>query len=470
MSIVSSSTQTAARDLWALGAPALRDAIGPPSWQAWFAGAHAVDFDGTVLTLAVPAEIIKHRIEERFLADARGLLTRSAGHPVDIRVVVRIPERSAADLAPDPSAPLLAPSSEVPEFLPPPVDNPVDYSSAPLQIIPTNTFDTFIIGESNRFAHAAALAVAESPGMNYNPLFIYGGTGLGKTHLLHAIVNLIRRTSSLRASYTTSEQFTNEFIEAIRADRRAEFRERYRSTDILLIDDVQFFSAGAERTQEEFFHTFNSLYQANKQVVIASDRPPKAIAALEDRLRSRFQWGLTIDIKPPDLETRIAILRNKSERSNLSVPADVLEYIATAIQENIRELEGALNRVDAFAKLEGLPITREIAEDLLADIGSAGSRQVTSDLILRETSSYYDVTIEDLLGPSRRRPLVSSRQVCMYLHRELTDLSLPAIGDIFGNRDHTTILYAHRKISEMMAERRQLFTQVTDLTSKIKLG
>jgi chromosomal replication initiator protein len=346
---------------------------------------------------------------------------------------------------------------------------PSSFTSLAPQIQPQNIFDNFIIGESNRFAHAAALAVAESPASEYNPLFIYGGTGLGKTHLLHAVVNYIRATSTLRAIYTSSEQFTNEFIEMIRSDRRNAFRDRYRSTDILLIDDIQFL-AGKVETQNEFFHTFNSLHQANKQIVIASDRSPKEIAALENRLRTRFEWGLLTDIQPPDLETRIAILRNKADRSALSVPPEVLEFIAHRISDNIRELEGALNRIAAYAKLEGKPITLDRAEDLLVGIGDVGTRQVTSDLIMRETAAAYDVTVEDLIGPSRRRPLVVARQVAMYLHRELTDLSLPRIGEIFGGRDHTTVLHAQRKIEELMHQRRQLLQQVNELANRIKLG
>ncbi len=331
----------------------------------------------------------------------------------------------------------------------------------------TNTFETFIIGESNRFAHAAALAVAEAPGESYNPLFIYGGTGLGKTHLLQAIVNMVKRMGNLHTIYTTSEQFTNEFIDMIRADGRKKFQDRYRVTDILLIDDIQFL-AGREQTQNEFFHTFNHLYQTNRQIVIASDRSPKEISELGDRLRSRFESGLITDVQPPDLETRIAILRNKSERMQLNVPSDVLEAIARRISDNIRALEGALTKVVAYTKLERTPISSTLAEEILEEMGTATSHFITSDIIVRETAKYYNITLDELLGPSRRRPLVNARQIAMYIHRELTDLSLPRIGDIFGGRDHTTVLHACRKVSDLMAEKRKIFHEVNELQTRIK--
>lgn len=463
--------------VWDAVSGSLREQLGDAAWSAWFAPVEATSLDEELLQLAVPAHLYKAKIEERYTQALRSALTHAAGRPLGFTIDVVSPTEDIIDLtsagkggspqlgAPGPAA-LPGSASSVQVLSPEP---PSSFTSLAPQIQPQNIFDNFIIGESNRFAHAAALAVAESPASEYNPLFIYGGTGLGKTHLLHAIVNYIRSTSTLRAIYTSSEQFTNEFIEMIRSDRRNAFRDRYRSTDILLIDDIQFL-AGKVETQNEFFHTFNSLHQANKQIVIASDRSPKEIAALEDRLRTRFEWGLLTDIQPPDLETRIAILRNKADRSGLTVPPEVLEFIAHRISDNIRELEGALNRIAAYAKLEGKPITLDRAEDLLVGIGDVGTRQVTSELIMRETAAAYDVTMEDLIGPSRRRPLVVARQVAMYLHRELTDLSLPRIGEIFGGRDHTTVLHAQRKIEELMHQRRQLLQQVNELANRIKLG
>ncbi|MCC7077320.1 MAG: chromosomal replication initiator protein DnaA [Acidimicrobiia bacterium] len=464
-----------ASSVWDAVSGSLREQLGDAAWSAWFAPVTATSLNADRLQLAVPARLYKVKIEERYTQALHSALTHAAGRPLAFDIDVVTPPDSVLETQPSNGGSLPLATGPLPPHTVTTltqsvaVGPPSRFTSPAPQIQPQNIFDNFIIGESNRFAHAAALAVAESPASEYNPLFIYGGTGLGKTHLLHAIVNYIRTTTNLRAIYTSSEQFTNEFIEMIRSDRRSSFRDRYRSTDILLIDDIQFL-AGKVETQNEFFHTFNSLHQANKQIVIASDRPPKEIAALEDRLRTRFEWGLLTDIQPPDLETRIAILRNKSDRSGLSVPPEVLEFIAHRISDNIRELEGALNRIAAYAKLEGRPVTLDRAEDLLVGIGDVGTRQVTSDLIMRETATAYDVTVEDLVGPSRRRPLVVARQVAMYLHRELTDLSLPRIGEIFGGRDHTTVLHAQRKIAELMHQRKQLLQQVNELANRIKLG
>ena len=326
-----------------------------------------------------------------------------------------------------------------------------------------------MIGSSNRFAHAAAVAVAEAPAKSYNPLFIYGGAGLGKTHLLHAIGhytgNLYPQT---RIRYVSSEQFTNEFINGIRDDRAGAFQRRYRDNDILLIDDIQFLE-GKERTQEEFFHTFNALHNADKQIVISSDRPPKQIATLEDRLRSRFEWGLITDVQPPDLETRIAILRKKSGADGLSVPDDVLSFIASKVQSNIRELEGALIRVTAFSSLNGSPIDLALAEIVLKDLfPDEGRHEVSVPIIMAETATYFGLTIEDLTGSNRSRLLVTARQMAMYLTRELTDLSLPKIGQAFGGRDHTTVMHATQKIRGLMRERRSIYNQVQELTNRVR--
>ena len=334
---------------------------------------------------------------------------------------------------------------------------------------PRYIFETFVIGASNRFAHAAALAVSEAPAKAYNPLFIYGESGLGKTHLLHAIGAYAKELyPNVRVRYVSSEEFTNDFINSIRDDKSNSFQKRYRDLDILLVDDIQFLE-NKERTQEEFFHTFNTLYNANKQIVISSDRPPKQLTTLEDRLRSRFEWGLITDIQPPELETRIAILRKKAAQERLNAPDDVLEYIASKIFTNIRELEGALIRVTAFASLNRQPVDMALAEIVLKDlIPTDASPLINAAAIMAQTAAYFSLTVDDLCGTSRSRVLVNARQIAMYLCRELTELSLPKIGQSFGGRDHTTVMHADRKIRELMAERRSIYNQVNELTSRIK--
>ncbi len=334
---------------------------------------------------------------------------------------------------------------------------------------PRYIFETFVIGASNRFAHAAALAVSEAPAKAYNPLFIYGDSGLGKTHLLHAIGAYAKELyPNVRVRYVSSEEFTNDFINSIRDDKSSSFQKRYRDLDILLVDDIQFLE-NKERTQEEFFHTFNTLYNANKQIVISSDRPPKQLTTLEDRLRSRFEWGLITDIQPPELETRIAILRKKAAAERLNAPDDVLEFIASKIFTNIRELEGALIRVTAFASLNRQPVDMALAEIVLKDlIPDDSTPSISAATIMAQTAAYFSLTVDDLCGTSRSRVLVNARQVAMYLCRELTELSLPKIGQTFGGRDHTTVMHADRKIRELMAERRSIYNQVNELTSRIK--
>ncbi|MDL5202636.1 chromosomal replication initiator protein DnaA [Streptomyces sp. ALI-76-A] len=336
---------------------------------------------------------------------------------------------------------------------------------------PKYLFDTFVIGASNRFAHAAAVAVAEAPAKAYNPLFIYGESGLGKTHLLHAIGHYARSLyPGTRVRYVSSEEFTNEFINSIRDGKGDSFRKRYREMDILLVDDIQFL-ADKESTQEEFFHTFNTLHNANKQIVLSSDRPPKQLVTLEDRLRNRFEWGLITDVQPPELETRIAILRKKAVQEQLNAPPEVLEFIASRISRNIRELEGALIRVTAFASLNRQPVDLGLTEIVLKDLipgGEDSAPEITATAIMGATADYFGLMVEDLCGTSRGRALVTARQIAMYLCRELTDLSLPKIGALFGGRDHTTVMHADRKIRNLMAERRSIYNQVTELTNRIK--
>ncbi|WP_308190581.1 chromosomal replication initiator protein DnaA [Streptomyces sp. HPF1205] len=336
---------------------------------------------------------------------------------------------------------------------------------------PKYLFDTFVIGASNRFAHAAAVAVAEAPAKAYNPLFIYGESGLGKTHLLHAIGHYARSLyPGTRVRYVSSEEFTNEFINSIRDGKADAFRKRYRDMDILLVDDIQFL-AQKESTQEEFFHTFNTLHNANKQIVLSSDRPPKQLITLEDRLRNRFEWGLITDVQPPELETRIAILRKKAVQEQLNAPPEVLEFIASRISRNIRELEGALIRVTAFASLNRQPVDLQLTEIVLKDLipgGEDSVPEISGSAIMAETAAYFGLNVDDLSGSSRSRVLVTARQIAMYLCRELTDLSLPKIGALFGGRDHTTVMHADRKIRSLMAERRSIYNQVTELTNRIK--
>ncbi|WP_218883450.1 chromosomal replication initiator protein DnaA [Spinactinospora alkalitolerans] len=377
----------------------------------------------------------------------------------------RVPDGAAPpgdDLGPVPPAPL--PSA------PDTSDGNQPHTSAePARLNPKYTFDTFVIGSSNRFAHAAAVAVAEAPAKAYNPLFIYGGSGLGKTHLLHAIGHYAQRLyDGARVRYVSSEEFTNEFINSIRDGKADGFRRRYRDIDVLLVDDIQFLE-NKEQTQEEFFHTFNTLHNSNKQIVISSDRPPKQLVTLEDRLRNRFEWGLITDVQPPELETRIAILRKKAAQEGLAAPPEVLEFIASKISTNIRELEGALIRVTAFASLNrqsvDLHLTGIVLKDLIPDDEGP---EITASAIMAQTASYFGLTTEDLCGTSRSRVLVTARQIAMYLCRELTDLSLPKIGQQFGGRDHTTVMHADRKIRSLMAERRSIYNQVTELTNRIK--
>ena len=426
------------------------DAAGS-THKAWLAQTRPVAVAGDTLVLAVPDEFVKEWVEHRYAPTVTAALARVAGRPLGVRVTVRAVEDVGDDElgSPTPARPTAA-------------DHPA--------LTPKYTFERFVIGSSNRFAHAAAVAVAEAPAKSYNPLFIYGGAGLGKTHLLHAIGHYAGNLyPQARIRYVSSEQFTNEFINAIRDDRAGSFQRRYRDNDVLLIDDIQFLE-GKERTQEEFFHTFNALHNADKQIVISSDRPPKQIATLEDRLRSRFEWGLITDIQPPDLETRIAILRKKSSADALNVPDDVLSFIASKVQSNIRELEGALIRVTAFASLNGSAIDLSLAEIVLKDLfPDEGSREVSVPAIMAETATYFGLTIEDLTGSNRSRLLVTARQMAMYLTRELTDLSLPKIGQAFGGRDHTTVMHATQKIRGLMRERRSIYNQVQELTNRVKI-
>jgi len=410
--------------------------------------------DQTTLLVAAPNLFAKDVLESRLRTVVCDVLTRELGDKASIAVTVDESLESAEPQTPEVDI----------EFVAPKVGTGREEAPSKIaevsQLNSRYIFETFVIGASNRFAHAAAVAVAEAPAKAYNPLFIYGESGLGKTHLLHAIGAYAKELyGSVRVRYVSSEEFTNDFINSIRDDKATAFQRRYRDLDVLLVDDIQFLE-NKERTQEEFFHTFNTLYNANKQIVISSDRPPKQLTTLEDRLRSRFEWGLITDIQPPELETRIAILRKKAAQDKLNAPDDVLEYIASKISTNIRELEGALIRVTAFASLN-----RQSVKDL---IPNENNPEITGATIMAQTAAYFSLTIDDLCGTSRSRVLVNARQIAMYLCRELTELSLPKIGQTFGGRDHTTVMHADRKIRQLMAERRSIYNQVNELTTRIK--
>jgi chromosomal replication initiator protein len=447
--------------------------LGEPQHRAFLMMTKALGLiqseDGTNLLVAAPNAFAKDVLESRLRVVVNEVLTRELGEKTNIAVMID----ETIELADLPAPTVVVENTSVATA---PKTLGRDASGSPRneessQLNPRYIFETFVIGSTNRFAHAAAVAVAEAPAKAYNPLFIYGDSGLGKTHLLHAIGAYAKELyGHVRVRYVSSEEFTNDFINSIRDDKASAFQRRYRDLDILLVDDIQFLE-NKERTQEEFFHTFNTLYNANKQIVISSDRPPKQLTTLEDRLRSRFEWGLITDIQPPELETRIAILRKKAAQDKLNAPDDVLEFIASKISTNIRELEGALIRVTAFASLNRQPVDMGLAEIVLRDlIPSDSTPEITAPTIMAATASYFSLTIDDLCGTSRSRVLVNARQIAMYLCRELTELSLPKIGQTFGGRDHTTVMHADRKIRQLMAERRSIYNQVTELTNRIKVA
>ncbi len=458
-----------------------------PHQQAWLRDSEPVTLHESTAIIAVPNDFTRSQLEGRLRGQLEDALTERFAREIRIAVTVNAsldpsppiaPPAGASPIAEPISQPIDMSTSGPIDTMPPVlgVDHPAPGSDQPkpsaleTRLNPKYTFETFVIGSSNRFPHAAAVAVAEAPGKAYNPLLVYGDSGLGKTHLLHAIGHYVRSLyTGAKVRYVSSEEFTNEFINAIRDDRQDRFKRRYRDVDVLLIDDIQFLE-GKTQTQEEFFHTFNTLHNANKQIVLTSDRPPKRLEALEDRLRNRFEWGLITDVQPPDLETRIAILRKKAAMDRLTAPPDVLEFIASKIQTNIRELEGALIRVTAFANLNRQEVDMTLAEIVLKDlIPEGGEPEITASLIIAQTAAYFGLSIEELTGPSRGRHLVMARQIAMYLCRELTDLSLPKIGAQFGNRDHTTVMYADRKINQLLAERRAVFNQVSELTNRVKM-
>jgi chromosomal replication initiator protein len=491
--------------LWTKCTGSLREQVSETTWQLWLSGIEPVDFHDGVFVLAVPNGLIRERVESRYLPMIEDTLANEVGSPVRGRLEVHEAPSAASPAAFD-SAGLPEPVTEAvgvgagagsgsglrsggPLGSPDggrangagagagsgsnfgPGGASAGRDSPAVQLDSKFTFDTFVAASSNRLAHAAAQAVAETPGRSYNPLFIYGDSGLGKTHLLHAIGNYVTENYPRRKGRdVTTETFMNDFVDSLRTSTTLAFKRRYRDCDVLLIDDVQFMER-KEGLQEEFFHTYNDLKGASKQIVLTSDRPPKSIETLEDRLRSRFLSGLITEIDPPDLETRLAILRSKSLSEHQDVPDDVLEFIASHVKDNIRELEGALIRICAFAKLNNQPISLSQAEEVLSDLVRAGEpRRISPQMILDTTAAAYGFSVEALIGPSRTRPLVTARQVAMYLTRDLTDYSYPAIGRVFGKRDHTTVIHAVDKIAGQMQERRQIYDQVTELIQNIRAG
>ena len=460
-------TVDSAPQIWDAALDVIRQHVSTPIFQTWFLGIRADSLRPTGLVLLVPSRFAKEWLEPRYLALITSAVASAAETEIPIDLQVDPDPASGPDLPLTP-APGLAPMSTGSSG-PGGSSNPARRGDAPV-LIPRYSFDSYVIGASNRFAHAAALAVAEAPAQAYNPLFIYGGAGLGKTHLLHAIGQYIQQTQpNAVVSYVSSEKFTNDFINAVGDPGRiAGFKRRYRENDVLLVDDIQFLEH-KEATVEEFFHTFNTLHDAQRQLVLTSDRPPKQLG-LEERVRSRFEWGLITDVQPPDLETRIAILRKKAALDGAdTLSGDVLAFIASRIESNIRELEGALIRVIAFASLDRRPVSLALAETVLKDLyPESGPGSITPELILAETSRYFNISPEELLSPNRNRTVATARQIAMYLCRELTDLSLPRIGQRFGGRDHSTVMHAAAKIRALMAEQRSTYTQVQELTSRIR--
>ncbi|MSX79167.1 MAG: chromosomal replication initiator protein DnaA [Actinobacteria bacterium] len=454
--------------MWTAVAGILREQVSDAVWYSTFQDVRALPADGGYLRIGVPNTVIREKILHRYLPLVRDALEEiGVANPqllIDVDVEAEVEHLRIAVNGESSNVVSARFDSAAPPSLSP---EPTMTDG----LNPRYTFETFVSGPSNQFSLAAALRVAETPARSYNPLFIYGASGLGKTHLLHAIGHYVNQNySHYTVRYVSTETFMNEYVDAIRTQSPAMFKRRYRDIDVLLIDDIQFME-GKERLQEEFFHTFNALHGANKQIVISSDRMPDNIPTLEDRLRGRFRWGLITDIQPPDLETRLAILRNKSERDMTQVPADVLEFIAANITTNIRELEGALIRVTAYASLNRIPISVPLAQQLLSDLLSeTTTRPRTPDEMLNEMASYFGLTVDALRGKSRQRDLVTSRQVSMYVFRELTDLSYPAIARLFGGRDHTTVIHAVEKIQRLMAERKQIYDQVHDLRQRLKTG
>ncbi len=440
-------------EIWQQVLSVIQTKLSKPSFDTWFKSTKAVFQNDDVIVVTAPNVFTAEWLESRYTKLVSTTVEEYLGRPIEVKFAVEEAR------APEPAASF----PQMPAAKPPAIDENVS------MLNPKYTFDTFVIGAGNRFAHAASLAVAEAPAKAYNPFFLYGGVGLGKTHLMHAIGHyILENNPHMRVLYISSEKFTNEFINSIRDNRAENFRNKYRNIDVLLIDDIQFL-AGKEGTQEEFFHTFNALHEEHKQIIISSDRPPKEIPTLEERLRSRFEWGLITDIQPPDLETRIAILRKKAKAENLDIPNEAMMYIANMIDTNIRELEGALIRVVAYSSLTNQDITSHLAAEALKDILPTGrNRVITIQDIQQRVGEFYGLKLEDFKARKRTKAVAFPRQIAMYLARELTDYSLPKIGDAFGGRDHTTVIHAHEKITQQLRIDQELYKVIHNLTEKIK--
>ncbi|NLB90872.1 MAG: chromosomal replication initiator protein DnaA [Clostridiales bacterium] len=437
--------------LWEKACGLLRKEMNEVSFRTWITGSlKPVELVGDVFVVEVVTDYMKQMIVTRYHQQITDALCQAAGHPIALEMLspLEVKERKASFQS-----------------------TSAQHEEHKIHLNPNYTFDSFVVGGGNRFAHAASLAVAEVPSKAYNPLFIYGGVGLGKTHLMHAIGHYVQEQyPELKLMYITSENFTNELITAIQTNKNVEFRNRFRNVDILMVDDIQFI-AGRDSTQEEFFHTFNALHTAGKQIILTSDKPPKDIARLEDRLCSRFEWGLIADIQRPDIETRIAILRKKAQRDHLVVPDDVLEMIAQRIDSNIRELEGSLVRLSAFSSLSNKPIDMPLAEEALREIFlQRESRRITCPIIQETVASYYSITVDDLKSPKRNRDIAVPRQVAMYLTREMLGLSLPKIGEQFGGRDHTTVIHSCDKIVSLLKENPAFLNQIDDIRKQLAEG
>ncbi|WP_316572309.1 chromosomal replication initiator protein DnaA [Neobacillus sp. YIM B06451] len=443
-------------DLWNAALATIETKISKPSFDTWLKSTKAHSLQGNTLVVTAPNEFARDWLEERYAPLISEILYEITGEELEAKFIIpQVKDDEEPELAlPKKKHKKEEENNDIPQTM----------------LNPKYTFDTFVIGSGNRFAHAASLAVAEAPAKAYNPLFIYGGVGLGKTHLMHAIGHyVLEHNPSAKVVYLSSEKFTNEFINSIRDNKAIEFRNKYRKVDVLLIDDIQFL-AGKESTQEEFFHTFNTLHEESKQIIISSDRPPKEIPTLEDRLRSRFEWGLITDITPPDLETRIAILRKKAKAEGLDIPNEVMLYIANQIDSNIRELEGALIRVVAYSSLINKDINADLAAEALKDIIPSSKPKIVTILdIQKAVGQQFNVKLEDFKAKKRTKSVAFPRQVAMYLSRELTDFSLPKIGEEFGGRDHTTVIHAHEKISKLLATDAQLQKQVKELNELLKV-
>lgn len=436
-------------DIWEKTLEIIKSELTEVSFNTWLKTIEPISYQDNQILLGVPNVFTKGILEARYIVLISNALKEVTGEQTNVKFSIPTDKIQNED------------SNNV--------EKPKSQSIPSANLIPKYTFETFVIGNSNRFAHAASLAVAEAPAKAYNPLFIYGGVGLGKTHLMHAIGHFIlNQNPKLKVMYVSSEKFTNELINSIRDDKNVEFRNRYRNIDVLLVDDIQFI-AGKESTQEEFFHTFNSLHDSNKQIIISSDRPPKEIPTLEDRLRSRFEWGLITDIQAPDLETRIAILRKKANVENLEIPNEVMQFIATKIQSNIRELEGALIRIVAYSSLTGQEISVDLANEALKDIiSSISPKKVTVKIIKEIVGDYYNIRIDDFNSKKRTRAIAFPRQIAMYISRELTDLSLPKVGEEFGGRDHSTVIHACEKIANDIKEDISLKNTISKLIKQIE--